>query len=207
MKAVQTLVVLAMIAGAACSGNPDAEKQAAFDRATGYAEKQQYAEAIIEYRRAIQVDPGFAEARRKLAEAYMAVSDTPNALREIVRAADLLPDDVDVQLEAGNLLLAAGRFEDARSRAEQVLARGKSNASAHVLRGNALAGLRDLDGALSELEEAIATDPSQAAAYISVANVQAVRGRAQEADEAFRNGIMADPKSPAIRLSYANYLL
>jgi putative PEP-CTERM system TPR-repeat lipoprotein len=207
MRALQRLGVLAMVVGVACSADTDVEKRAAFDRANAYAGQQQYAEAIIEYRRAIQIDPGFGQARQKLAEAYMSVNDVPGALREIVRAADLLPDDLDVQLKAGNLLLAAGRFEDARSRAEHVLARDRSNASGHVLRGNALAGLKDLDGALNELEEAIATDPTLAATYTSVANVQAVQGRQQEAEDAFRKAIAVAPDSPAIRLSYVNYLL
>ena len=89
----------------------------------------------------------------------MKAGDGGNAVREFVRAADLLPDDADLQIQVGNFLLASGRFDDARVRAEQVLNRTPENVDALVLRGNAMAGLKDLDGALTEFEKAAAADP------------------------------------------------
>ena len=44
-----------------------------------------------------------------------------NAEREYVNAADLLPNDADLQVRAGLFLAAAGRMEEAKARAERAL--------------------------------------------------------------------------------------
>ncbi len=92
-------------------------------RGTSYVAEKKYAEAIIEFRNVLKNDPRSGETRAKLADAYLNVGDARNAIRETVAAADLLPDDVDAQLKAGQFLLLAGRYEDAKARAERALAR------------------------------------------------------------------------------------
>jgi tetratricopeptide (TPR) repeat protein len=118
-----------------------------------------YEEAVVEYRNARKLDPGSGEARVKLAEAFMQVANFGSALGEFVRAADLLPDNLPLQLRTGNLLLLAGRFDDAKARAEKVLAKDAGNVSAQIIIANALAGLKDLDGAVAQIEEALRIAP------------------------------------------------
>ena len=65
--------------------------------------------AVLEYRNAVEKDPMFAPARVKLGDAYLRQGNIAGALAELVRAADLLPNDTDAQLKAGSLLYAAGR--------------------------------------------------------------------------------------------------
>jgi tetratricopeptide (TPR) repeat protein len=114
-----------------------------------------HAEAIVEYRNALQQDGKFADARRKLAEAYERTNQPDRAFAEFVRAADLLPDDVDVQVTAGRYLLLARQFDDARTRVERVLEKHPGHVGAPVLLGNVRPAGVDLDGAVAELEEAI----------------------------------------------------
>ncbi len=201
------LVAVAAIAVAACSENPETAKRDAVARGDALTAKAQYSEAVIEYRRAIQFDARYGEAHRKLAETYLLANDRGNALREFVRAADLLPDDAALQVKVGNFLLGSGRFDDARVRAEQVLNTNPKSAEAHVLRGNALTGLKDLDGALSDMEAAIAEEPGKAVAYANLGAVQHLRGDATKAEAAYTAALQADPASVPIRLSYANYLI
>ena len=115
-----------------------------------FVEAKQDKEAIVEFRLAVQADPRFGDARMKLAEIYLRIGDTPGALREYVRAADLLPKNIDAQIKAGQLLLVASAFDDARTRGDRAVAIDANNVDAQVLRGNALAGLKDLDGAITE---------------------------------------------------------
>jgi len=101
---------LLLLAGSvACSGNPETRKQRSFETANQYVQQHKLREAVIEYRNAIQIDASFGEARKKLAEAFAKAGDQNGALEQYVRAADLLPKDVDVQLAAGVYLLY-GRF-------------------------------------------------------------------------------------------------
>ena len=77
-------------------------------------DKKQYPEAILGYRNAIKIDPRFGEARYKLAQALLASGDLANAAREYVRAAELLPENLDAHLNAARYLLLGREFEQAR---------------------------------------------------------------------------------------------
>lgn len=174
-------------------------------RADKYVADGQLPEAIVEYRRAIQLDQQLGDARLKLGDTYAKTNDPVNAIKEYVRASDLLPANDDAQLKAATGLLLAGRFEDAKLRAEKVLARNPKNATAQILRGNALAGLKDFDGAVGEYENAVAADPSQQAAFVNLGTIQFMRGNRDEAEKAFKSAIEADPKSVQAHLALANF--
>src|SRR5438552_11340047 len=116
LRTVASLFIMAA-AVSACSRNPDVAKKQHFDRANRYVEQKKYKEAIIEYRSAIQIDAKYGEARLRLADAYTEIGDQANAYREAIRAADLMPDNVDAQVKAGNFLLVSQHFDDAKTRA------------------------------------------------------------------------------------------
>src|SRR5438094_2049839 len=109
------------IAASGCTRDPAAEKRRYFASGNAYFEQKRYPEAIIEYRNALQWDARGGDVRLKLSQAYMQINDTVNAYREAVRAADLMPDDTAAQVHATRFLLAAGQYEDARTRAEKLL--------------------------------------------------------------------------------------
>src|ERR1043165_2645168 len=128
-SAVRLTAVLAGVAllAAACRHDSAAAKRRFMASGDQYVASGKYAEAIIQYRSAVQADPRAGDARVKLADAFLGSGDAANALGEYVRAADLLPDDVTIQLRAGNLLLLAGRFDDAKSRAEKIIAKNRDD--------------------------------------------------------------------------------
>ena len=78
----------------ACT-DPQVKKQQYFESGNAYLDKKMYAEAIVEYRNAIAQDATFGEARKKLADALAHVGNAPAAFDQYIRAADLLPNDVD----------------------------------------------------------------------------------------------------------------
>jgi len=205
-SALSVFTMLALLS-AACSTDPNRAKADALTRGNQYFAAHKVNEAILEYRRAVQLDPKFGEARAKLGDAYLESGDVANALRETVRAADLLPDRADVQIKAGNLLLASGSYEDARSRADHVLAKTPQHVEALVLRGNALASLKDLDGALSELEKAAAADPERGLIHTNIGAIEMAKGSTADAEAAFRKATELSPESVLARVSYANFLL
>jgi tetratricopeptide (TPR) repeat protein len=153
-----------------------------------YAKQGKTREALIEYRNAVQKEAANGPARLKLAETHEKLGEIPQAFREYVRAADLLPKDAALQVKAGMLLMIAGRNEDAKVRAERALAVDPRNVEAQLLLGNASAGLKDLDGALEQIEEAIALAPESDRGYASLGMVQLAKGNAPVA-----------PTSPAFR--------
>jgi tetratricopeptide (TPR) repeat protein len=196
-------VALVVSAFAACHR---ADPNAHFQKGNDYASRSQFQEAILEYRAALQIDPKRGDIRRKLAEAYLSVRDGGNALKELLRAADLMPNDASLQIETGSVLLAAGQFEDAKTRANKALVLDPKNTDAQILLGNALVGLKDMEGAMSEYQEALALNPTEDTAYLNIATIQMVRGNQPEAEASFRKAVEVAPKSITARMALANYL-
>ena len=197
---------LAALALVGCDRDPQATARRHMERGDAELTKQRLNEAIIEYRRAIQADPRLGPARLQLAIAYASNGDGPNALREYVRAAELMPDNKEAQLKAGNFMLIAGQFEDAKGVADKLLARDAKDVDAQVLLANALAGTRDMEGAVTAFEKALELDPSRAATYSELGTVQLSRGNREEAEAAFRKAVELNPKSASAHLALANYL-
>ena len=88
-----------------------------------------------------------------------------------------MPDDLALQVRAGNVLLSVNRFEDARGRAEKVLAKDPKHVDAQILKGNALSGLRDFSAALTALQTAVETDPGSGIGYTFLGALQVRAGR------------------------------
>ncbi len=203
----RTLCVLTLFVGtvvAGCNRDPHAAMLKYAKSGDNYMAKGKIAEAIVEYRNALDKEPRAGDVRVKLAEAYLRQGDGGNAVQEYVRAADVMPD-ADVQIKAGNLLLLARRFDDAKVRATKVLDKDHKNVEAQILLANALAGLKDLDGAVAQLEEAITLNPERSATYTNLGQIELSRGKRDEAEKAFRRAVELAPKSATTHLALANF--
>jgi tetratricopeptide (TPR) repeat protein len=162
-------------------------------------------EAIIQYRTAIQLDGQFGRARYQLAKAYARLGNPTRARAELIRAADLLPDDAEVQLEAAKVLLQNREFPDARTRAEQVLRLDPKSADAHMIRGRASAGLGNFEEALTEFEAGLGVNPDRSDILVDMGQVRSFQGNAEEAEASFRQAIAIAPRMVSARLSLADF--
>jgi tetratricopeptide (TPR) repeat protein len=198
------VICAAVVFGGACSRDPHAAMLKYAKSGDAYMAAGKTAEAIIEYRNAIDKDPRAGDVRVKLADAYLAQGDGAKAIGEYVRAADVLPD-ATVQLKAGKLLLLARRFDDAKVRAEKALAAEPKNVEAQILLANALAGLKDLDGAVKELEEAIQLQPDRSATFANLGELELGRGRRDAAEAAFKRAVELAPATAASHLALGSF--
>jgi tetratricopeptide (TPR) repeat protein len=201
------VLVAALLAAASCSKDPNVAKKQYVDKGNRQVEQKQYRGAIIEYQNALQIDGRYAEARVKLAEAYEHVGDGPNALREYVRAADLLPQDADIQTKAAEYLLAAGALEDASTRAQNAINVKPSHIRARLLLALAIAGLKDLNSAVAEVEKAIRMDSTEPTAFAQLGRFRLAQGNLKEAEKAFKSAYEIAPQSVDALLGLANFYM
>jgi tetratricopeptide (TPR) repeat protein len=197
------LALLVVLSSVACS-NPEKAKRAALDNGNEYFASKQYREAIVEYQNALSYDANFVEAHQRLAESHLALGNGGRAFQEFIRVADLIPDDPDAQIKAGNFLLLAGQFEDAKTRALRAIEKAPRSVEARVLLANATAGLKDIDTAIQQAEEAIKLEPNSRA-YQNLAVLRLRSGQYDLAEAEFKRAIEADPRSAAALLSLANF--
>src|SRR6266511_1325053 len=203
--ALSSVLLSLLLLAQACSRDPERAKQDYFKSGNQYFDEKKYSEAAIQYSNALKQDPQFGEARYKLAQSYAQIGNVAAAYGEYLRAADLMPDDRDVQIKAATILLLTGQFVDAQTRARRVLTQDPDSVTGLIVLGNALAHLKDFDGAMIELEEAVKLEPN-ATAYTSVGDPQFGRDRQPDAEGAFRRAIASDPRSVNAHLALANYL-
>jgi tetratricopeptide (TPR) repeat protein len=198
------LIPLAFLAGA-CSRDPMKAKARHVANGDKYAAEGKLSEATVEYRNALEKDPLDGGVRLKLAEAYAKTGHGPQAALEFVRVADVMLDRADLQVRAGVILLASGRFDDAKVRAEKALAIAPRDVQAQILLANSLAGLKDLNAAVAEIEEAIKLDPDRSATYTNLGVLEVNRGKRDAAEQAFKKAIELDAKSATAYLALANF--
>lgn len=196
-----TCSLLCLLIVAACGRTPEEYVK----RADDFVAEKKYAEAIIDYRNALQKDPQLGQVRLRLADAYSQLGDLQHAYGEYIRAADLLPNNDDAQLKAGAMLLMANRLAEAKTKAQTVLKRAPRNAGALMLLGNALAGTNDLTGAIELVQRAIETSPDTGSAYANLATLQLARGDSQMAEASFKKAVNASPTSTTTRVALANF--
>jgi putative PEP-CTERM system TPR-repeat lipoprotein len=199
-----TAILLVLFVGA-CSRDPQVKARKLVASGDAYLARQELNQAVIEYKRAVQAKPDWAEAHYKLAKAYERQGNPANAYREYARTGDLDLSNVDAQVHAGTLLLAAGEFEGARTRAELALKAAPDNAPANTLLGNALAGLNEMSKAVKQIEQAISLDPTYAPAWTALGAVQFIGGTRERAGAAFKKAVELAPRSIDARLALANY--
>jgi tetratricopeptide (TPR) repeat protein len=189
----------------ACHRDPQKLKKEYLASGDSLVAKKDYTGAIIQYRNAVAQDGFYGEARAKLAGAYELNGDLKNALTEYVRAADLLPEDVNVQLRAGRLLVAAGRFEEAKTRATAALQKEPQNVNGLIVLGNSFAGLKDIDSAVVQVQQAIDEDPRLTFGYTNLGMLQLRRGDQSAAEGAFTRATQVNPQSIPAHLNLANF--
>jgi tetratricopeptide (TPR) repeat protein len=199
------VLILGLSTIAACSRDKERAKRDYMERGDRYAQEKNIDAAIIEYRNAIQQDVRYGEAYRKLASAYLNRGRGAEALRAAVSAAELLPDVPEAQLEAGTLLLLAGKFTEAKELAAKVVLANANDVRGRVLLGNATAGLKDIDAAIKEFEEAIRLDPQQAGIYTGLASLKASNGDPVAAERIFKQAVTTDRQSTNARLALAHF--
>ena len=190
---------------AACSRDPEVKAARHTARADEYVQKRQLPEAIIEYGNALKAKPDDGAVHYKLGRAYEDSGDAVKAYKEYARAGDLDPANIDAQMRAGNILLSAGEFQLARTRAELVLKVDPKHVPALILLGNASAGLKDTVTALRQVEQAVALDPTSAPAWSALGAVKFIGGRDAEAAAAFERAVAVAPQSVEAYLALSSY--
>jgi len=205
-SAIRPYAGLLLLLAVACkSPDPVALKQESIRRGDELVAKKQYAQAAEAYLTGVQSDPLDPHLRMRLAKAYVAAENWPLAGPAAVRAADLLPDDPDAQLQAAELLLGPGWFPDAAERASQVLVKQPGNVTALMILGNAKAQLRSSALALSKLEEAVRMGADYERVRVDLRPiVSSYDDRAAEL--AFRRAVQLAPENLSTHIALANFL-
>src|SRR5215204_5814705 len=100
-RAVFALLVLLCLV-AACNRDPNVAKKKYVENGNRYYDKGKYKEALIMYRNALKRDMRYGEAYYRAALAELRLSRYAEAAKDLQRAVELQPDNLDAHTRLTN---------------------------------------------------------------------------------------------------------
>lgn len=170
-----------------------------YNLANALADLRRTDEAIAEYRRAIELDPGFAMARFNLSNLLAAHGQDDEAIDQLRRALAAKPDYLDAHVNLGVELQKKGRLDAGIAQLRAAVACDAHSPVAHDALGLALEKKRDLAGAAEQFEAGLALEPGNWLAHYHLGNVLRDRGETGGAAEHYRRALELKPDAQGPR--------
>jgi tetratricopeptide (TPR) repeat protein len=191
-RAQALLLLLSCLAGFACQGT-EARKATHLARGEQYAKDGKHAEAIIEFKSVLQLDPNSAAAHWDLAKSYLATHKVREGYWELHEAARLDPKNLDAKLQYGDISRLAGDSEEALKQADEVIAADPNRWAAYVLRGQALETLKRPEDAKEAYLKAVEVAPDAVSPLLILSDYYVRTGDAKSAEPLLRKLTESQP--------------
>lgn len=171
------------------------------NRGYTYQKLDRYVEALVDYTRAIQLDPTYAKAYSNRAVTYDKLKLYDKALKDHHRAIQLNPTDAQIYANRGATYDKLQRYEDALADYNRAIELDPTQAKPYSNRGVTLANLKHYDKALADFNRAIQIEPTYALAY---SNRGYIHARVKQVDQALADYTTAIKIEPTLTLAYIN---
>ena len=152
-RALTAACGLALILGG-CTRDPAVAKQRYFDKAKDYYARNQYNEAILELKNALQIDSKFVPAVHLIGRAYAAKAWHLDAVRELRRAVELQSDNLEAHADLGRTYIKIEAWDDALREAATIADKEPANAWALYFRAAAFNAKGQRQDALAAIDKA-----------------------------------------------------
>jgi tetratricopeptide (TPR) repeat protein len=152
--------------------------------------------AIVNFRKALDINPRFAQAWNNLGIALNKKGDAENAKNCFMQALDSNPRLAETHVDLAILLTKEKRLDEAIVHYRAALELRPGDAQAHNNLGIALAAQGKSSDALRHFAEAVRLNPQYAKAQNNFANALAEQGKLQEAAAHYLAAIQLQPLHP-----------
>jgi len=208
----QLLLVLTVLLLPGCSRDPKVLREQCVINGNKYFRNGKYKQASILYRRALQLDPKYAEAHYRLGLTAMQLKDYSSAARSLQRAAELDPANEDAAIRlaqiyvgayVGNAEVNKRVFGEAKLSVDRILSRNPKSYDALCLAADIALASGDRETAIQRLREANVLKPWQPDATLALMRNLMAANQAQEAEKIGKELISRDKTiGPAYDLLY-----
>ena len=193
-------LVFLVLATVSCQS--DEEKFAEhLSRGDAYFEEEQFAEAIIEYKNVLQLDPNAGEVHFKLSKAYMKQGKVREGFWELRETVRLDDSNVVAKIQLAQMLFLGKELEEALAQVDEAIAADPNRPEAHVVRANVLEGMNRGPEALLSYAKAVEVAPDDEGPILLYASALAREGDNENAEKWFVKLIEV---APSFR-SYGTY--
>jgi Flp pilus assembly protein TadD len=160
---------------------PAADYYRVIDDASNLMAKSRFQEAVVEWRKALDLNPDEARPHNNLGYCLAEVGRHAEAVPHYERAIALSPEYPEAYNNLGEALIRLDRRNEAMDAFEKALRLNPRYASAHSNLGAVLAQSGRLDPAIEHFQQALAANPALADVHNNLAVALAMSGRLPEA--------------------------
>jgi len=164
-----------------------------FDRGLRYHRAGRLEEAQVEYRNALRLQPGHADALHMLGVLAYQAGKFDEAASLITQAEKLIPPAPGVYINLGNVFQARGQLEEAITAFRKAISLSPENAVAHNNLGNALRLQGSPDAAIASFNKALMVDAGYTDALVNLAMTYQATGDDARAAGAYERAVKLDP--------------
>jgi len=157
---------------------------------------KQYKEAIVNYDRAVQLDPNYAIAYNQRGNAYYYLKEYQKAIADYNRAIELDPTMITAYNGRGNVYNALKEYQKALADYNRAIELDPTMVVAYNSRGNVYYALKEYQKAIVDYNRGIQLDPNYAAVYNSRGNAYYYLKEYQKAIADYNRTIQLDPDLP-----------
>ena len=181
MRKILVLMVLISIIAAGCD-NQDLTKQQYYDNGLQFLEVGNANGAIISFKKAIEKDQNFFEARFQLASAYIIKHKYESAERELLKVKRLNPSSDDMHVSLAKVYLNTERIDAALQEIDAYLSKKDDNAEAYEIAAKVYAAQEDYKRAEETLDTALKKFPGNISLKILLAEIYLSSGEINKVD-------------------------
>src|SRR2546427_7931508 len=190
---VLSLTALLIVAG--CSRSPEAKKARHLERGDRYFSKEQYREAILEYRNVLQIERTNPVAIRQIGLAHYQLGEPGQAFGFLLKSKELDPNNIEVRLKLGTMYLVARQQDRAHEEAAFLVEKDPKSLDALALLAGAANEPKEVDAAIRRLETAQGAVGKRTKLQLALAGLHLRKRDLAGAERALKEAVTAEPKS------------
>jgi len=150
-------------------------------------------EAMVQYQKALEIDPNDAQAYSNLGAALFQKGQVDEAIEEYQKALKIDPDLAQAHNNLGNALLSRGRVDEAIAHYQKALEINPNIAQAHYDLGLALFRKGQVDEAMVQFQKTLEINPNIVQAHNNLGNALAQKGQVDEAIAQYQKALEINP--------------
>jgi tetratricopeptide (TPR) repeat protein len=190
------LLLLVTLLISACA-SPQQKAEHHLEEAAHWAARGKTNEAILEYRRTIQLDPKNTTARLALARIFIAQQDYASAYQQLNKVLQNTPDNEEAQGVMADLMLKSRKFPEAQQWASGLISKNQDNIAALMILAQSAFAMKDLSLAKTTTDHVLELDPKNSTAWYLRAILQLGSKQNSNSEASLLRAIEYNPDSAA----------
>ena len=207
VRRVQVVCLLCAILLSACTRDPQVRKQKYYTSAIELLKKGKPANAALELRNALQIDPNFVEAANVLAELQARQGNYREAFTLLQQAEKTQPDYLPVRKGLAQLYRLGGKLAEAQTELEYILERTPDDTDALFNLGTVYATQKEYTQAEGSFNRILELQPSHVSALLALASGKEKQQDSQGDERYLKLALERNPRSVSVYLALTKFYI